>query len=317
MGGLRELLSENKTVHMLISQSGIIDMYVYDKLKERCSATLDSVVEIESKSQFKELLDLVNIQPYMADKWLFKISYSKFKSDIKKNMGIFQSDSACFLISVRHYGDYKEFKELFPSVNDMYLSFIRKSEVQYLLYGYSLSEKLIEFVAKSYIRDPEKVFLLKQALDDGKEVKDRKGIVKICGTGSGSVQHLAIQLLKDFPDTERGLQAVYRNRVKSVYELSQAYSMSSIKNFLTATVKDIICIKDLYMNGVIYNTIRGLPESYDEKKLSKYNFYLETIISLPYTRVMNLYIKLKQSKAWRSDIDMLEFMYNYYGGGRV
>lgn len=314
MGSLRELSDENKNVHMLITNSGIIDLYVYDILKKRCSATLESVIEVESKGQFKDLLDLVNVQPYMADKWLFRLNYSKLKSSVSKNVGIFKSESSCFLISVKNYKDYKEFKELYPQVNDMYLSIIRKAEVFQLLYGYSLSEKLIEFVAKSYSREPEKVFILKQALDNGMKISDRKGIVQVCGTSSGSIAHLAMQLLKDFPETEKGLTTVYRNRVKTIYELSQAYSLSSIKNFLTASVKDILDIKDLYMNGVIYNAIRDLPECYDEKKLSRYNFYLQSIIELPYVRVMNLYICLKESRAWRSSLDMLEFMYNYYGG---
>lgn len=312
MGTLREL-EGSKNVHMLITSSTAVEMYVYDKLKEQCHASLESVLTVNSKSSFSEMLELVGMQSYLSDKWLFVIEYSKVKASIKANVGIFESEEAEFLVKVNNYRDFKEFKELLPSVNDLYLTFIRRNEVLYLLSGYSLSQKDIEFVAKSYSREPEKVFLFKKELDNGLVINSQRDIVKLLGESTGSITSYALALLRDFPTTEKGFKTVCRNRIKTGKDLCEAYGVSSFKNFLMATIKDFIYIKELYMQGTIYNSIRDLPEVFDEKKLSKYNVYLRTLINdISYSRLVSLYSKLRESGRWVRNSDLLMFIYDYY-----
>lgn len=312
MGTLREL-EGSKNVHMLITSSTAVEMYVYDKLKEQCHASLESVLTVNSKSSFSEMLELVGMQSYLSDKWLFVIEYSKVKASIKANVGIFESEEAEFLIKVNTYRDFKEFKELLPSVNDLYLSFIRRNEVMYLLSKYNLSQKDIDFVAKSYSREPEKVFLFKKELDNGLVVNSQRDIVKLLGESTGSITSYALALLRDFPTTEKGFKTVCRNRIKTGKDLCEAYGVSSFKNFLMATIKDFIYIKELYMQGTIYNSIRDLPEVFDEKKLSKYNVYLRTLVNdISYSRLVSLYIKLRESGRWVRNSDLLMFIYDYY-----
>lgn len=312
MGTLREL-EGSKNVHMLITSSTAVEMYVYDKLKEQCHASLESVLTVNSKSSFSEMLELVGMQSYLSDKWLFVIEYSKVKASIKANVGIFESEEAEFLIKVNTYRDFKEFKELLPSVNDLYLSFIRRNEVMYLLSKYNLSQKDIDFVAKSYSREPEKVFLFKKELDNGLVVNSQRDIVKLLGESTGSITSYALALLRDFPTTEKGFKTVCRNRIKTGKDLCEAYGVSSFKNFLMATIKDFIYIKELYMQGTIYNSIRDLPEVFDEKKLSKYNVYLRTLVNdIPYSRLISLYSKLRESGRWVRNSDLLMFIYDYY-----
>lgn len=312
MGTLREL-EGSKNVHMLITSSTAVEMYVYDKLKEQCHASLESVLIVNSKSSFLEMLELVGMQSYLSDKWLFVIEYSKVKASIKANVGIFESEEAEFLIKVNTYRDFKEFKELLPSVNDLYLTFIRRNEVMYLLSKYNLSQKDIDFVAKSYSREPEKVFLFKKELDNGLVVNSQRDIVKLLGESTGSITSYALALLRDFPTTEKGFKTVCRNRIKTGKDLCEAYGVSSFKNFLMATIKDFIYIKELYMQGTIYNSIRDLPEVFDEKKLSKYNVYLRTLINdISYSRLVSLYSKLRESGRWVRNSDLLMFIYDYY-----
>lgn len=312
MGTLREL-EGSKNVHMLITSSTAVEMYVYDKLKEKCHASLESVLTVNSKSSFSEMLELVGMQSYLSDKWLFVIEYSKVKASIKANVGIFESEEAEFLIKVNNYRDFKEFKELLSSVNDLYLTFIRRNEVMYLLSKYNLSQKDIDFVAKSYSREPEKVFLFKKELDNGLVVNSQRDIVKLLGESTGSITSYALALLRDFPTTEKGFKTVCRNRIKTGKDLCEAYGVSSFKNFLMATIKDFIYIKELYMQGIIYNSIRDLPEVFDEKKLSKYNVYLRTLVNdISYSRLVSLYSKLRESGRWVRNSDLLMFIYDYY-----
>lgn len=323
MGTLRELHSEYKNVHMLITDSNIVEIYVYDELKKVCEANSDSVVEVSTAKEFNSMLDLVNLYPLQASRWLFVLNYSKVHKLIEKNKGIFESDSSCFLIKVARYSDYKAFKELYPKVNDIYLSIIRQNEVSYLLYEYGLSQKLMSFITKSYSRDPEKVFLLKKELDNGYTVSSQKDIVNICGVSSGSINYFAMLLLAEPPKTKKGYKMIYKKRISLANELIDIYGVSKLRNFLSATVYDILQIKTLYMVGAIYDSIKNLPDIeddkgnpvYDERRLSRYSIYLKRITNeIPYSRILRLNLMLKQGGKWYKASDMLEFIYNYYGG---
>lgn len=110
-------------------------------------------------------------------------------------------------------------------------------------------------------------------------------------------------------------------------DLADTYGFTKMRNFLLASVKDILDIKELYMVGAIYDTIRDLPDKkvmdakgnlspvYDEKRLSKYNSRLKYIIEIPYLRVVRLYLTLKKGGRWFNAMDMVNFMYQYYEEG--
>lgn len=312
MGTLRELNSTEKNVHLLTTNSGLAEIYVYDSLKEKCGASLDSVYEVKTQGDFKNMLELVNVQPYLADKWLFVITYSKLKKMCSKFKGVFLSETSVFLVKAKNYKEYKEFKELIPNCNDLYLSIIRKYDVSYLLNGYNLSPKIVEFVGVSYSRDPEKVFTLKKELDIGLEISNQKDVVKLLGSSSGSVNRLVFLLLAEPPKSKLGLNKVLRGRIQLAEELCQTYGYSSVRNFMLSSIRDIYNIKVLYMQGIIFNAIRDLPEIYDEKQLSKYNIYLERITNeIPFDRIARLYVALNSNK-WFSELDLVKFMYDYY-----
>ena len=113
MGTLRDLKAMDKNVHLLVTNSNLADIYVYDTLKERCDATLESIYNIEKVSDIGIMKELVGMEPYMSDRWLFIIDYSKLKKSIKEISGIFEADTSIFLIKVKGYADFKEFKELY------------------------------------------------------------------------------------------------------------------------------------------------------------------------------------------------------------
>lgn len=314
MGSLRLLRSHETNVHMLLTSSNLAEIYVYDELKSLCGATIDSVLEVSNRSTFNNMLELVNMQPLLSEKWLFIINYkSGIKQLVKKYEGIFQANTAIFLVKVDNYKDFKEFKGIVSSVNDMYLNVIRHGDVSYLLNGYKLSQTIIEFIEKSYYRDPEKVFVLMHELDSGAVVSSNRDVVKICGESSGSIARFAMLLLNEMPFSQSGLKRVYSKRVKLLVDLCDSFGTRSTYNFLVATVKDILNIKILYLQGIIYDTIRDLPEAYDEKKLARYNMYLKRIIQdLTYEGILRLYIELSSCKSWRAPQDGVLFLYDYY-----
>ena len=89
---------------------------MYDSLKEVCEANLESIITVEGSSGFNEMMDLVNINPFLAKRWLFIITYKKVKKLLSKAKGIFSYDSSCFLIKVENYKEFKEAKNSFQLV---------------------------------------------------------------------------------------------------------------------------------------------------------------------------------------------------------
>lgn len=314
MGSLRHLRSAENNVHLLLTSSNLAEIYVYDELKSICGATVESVVDVNSKSTFQNMLDLVNMQPLLADKWLFVIIYKGgIKQLVKKYEGIFQTETARFLVKVENYKDFKEFKGVIRNANDLYLNVIRHDDIAFMLNGYKLSSNVIEFVEKSYYRDPEKVFILAKELANGAVVSNNRDVVRICGESSGSIARFAMLLLNEMPSSENGLKRVYSKRVKILVDLCESFGTRSTYNFLVAALKDILNIKILYLQGIIYDSIRDLPEVYDEKKLSRYNMYLKRIIQdLTYENILRLYVALCKCDRWRNPQDGVLFLYNYY-----
>lgn len=313
MGSLTAIKDFGTNTHLLFTSSSLADMYVYDSLRELCGGNSESVIDVDSKASFLNMLDLVNLQPLQAIRWLFVLKYKPLKGLFKKYADVFTStSSSCFLIRVESYKDFKECKEVLKSVNDIYLASIRQRDVQYLLSGYKISPKVVDFVAKTYSKEPEKIFMLRQKLMEGIEVDRPRQVVAICGEYAGSIARFAISLLNNHPNTALGLKKVYSNRIKTYHELIEAFGVRSTYNFLVATVKDLLDIKILYMNGVIYDSIRELPEGYDEKRLSKYSGQLRTITqTLLYDEIIWMYMQLVRAR-WVSQNDGILFIYKYY-----
>lgn len=325
MGSIRKLEGDIH-VHLLLTGSSLSEMYVYDILKKKCGANTESIYRVETKGDFNNMLDLLGVQPFLADRWLFVVNYSRVKALLKGKAGIFREETAEFLIKVKNYKEYKEAKKLLGMVNDIYLTSIRPYDVEYLLSGYNLPKKLLDFISKSYYSDPEQVFILKKELDGGTVIAERRQIVDICGVSTGSLNSYAMSLLKEVA-TEKGRKTVCKNRIKTGLELADVYGFNKMRNFLLACVKDILDIKQLYLAGVIYDSVRDLPEIevemkdgskapvFDEKRLSRYGFYYKSIIETPYARILRLYLLLKKQGKWYKDIDMMNFIYQYYQKG--
>lgn len=313
MGSIRELDSQ-KNVHLLFTSSNLVELYVYDTLKTQYNAGGESIFTIDSKGSFNEMMEVLNAQPFMADKWLFVITYNKVKALLKDRSDILNVGTAVFLIKVANYKEFKEVKDLASNCNDMYLANIRFYDVVHLFSDYEMSNAVIEFIARSYYSDPEQVFKILEEVKNGAKFKTRKDVTELCGVSSSSIDYFVLKLLKEFPKTERGAKMVYKKRLNTAKELADTYTISTFRNFLTACVKDMLDIKQLYLMGIIYDKVVDLPEPYDVKRLKKYNRVLEKIKEIPYERIINLYCNLKKCGRWYSDLDMCNFFYQYYGG---
>lgn len=316
MGSFRNLGDESYTCHLMMSGSGKADIFAHDTLRRVHSVAIDCVYKVSSKKDFLNMSELCVIPPYMSGKWLFEIEYSKVKALIKSYKNLFDSDTSCFMFIVDRYADFKEVKEIIERVNDIYTPIIRKDDMFFLFNGMSLSEKVMSFVASSYARDTDSVFTLRDYLLQGEDVNTQRDVVRLIGVSSGNVNSFIMLLLSGKPNTVRGLKKVLKTRVQMGKDLCEAYGVSTFRNFLSSAVYDMVQLKVLYMQGKIYNDIKDLPDSFDEKKLSKYKYQLERIkTEFSYNDIMYLYCKLQEeeNKKWYSVADMIKFIYDLYG----
>ena len=320
MGSLSLLLDESKNTHLLLTSSNLAEIYVYDTLKIRCKATLDSIVEVNNSSSFKYMCELINMQPSLADKWFFVLEYKKVKTQLKKYKGIFDSTSSIFLIKVDDYKEFKEFKNDFPFVNDIYLNSIRRNDVEDLYRGYKISQKCVEFASITYYKEPDKVFQLLKELQNGGSIDSVRDIIKLCGESTSNIQVFAMHLLSDATRVSNGeisaenlLKRTFKKRVGILNDLCDSFKPDTAYNYITSCIKDILYIKVLYLEGIIYDRIADLPDCFDEKKLSKYNFCLKSIINnMTYGDILRLYSNLKLFGRWEKNSDAILFLYNYY-----
>ena len=310
--GLREL-TEERHVHILYTTSNKLELYVYDKLKEICEATLDSVIEVNSNASYKEMMELIQLQPFMAARWLFVIDYKKMRKSLEKDRGIFSEDSSVFLIKTSSYKEFKEARSLMRvDYNELYLQSLSYKDAVWLLSKTGLDSTLIDFTAKTYRSTPEKILSLLEHIESGEKITDRKAVISICGNNTMSMISYAISLLNCKVTSEKGIKMSLRKAAQEGGLQIQTLGIRTFRGYLLGAVRDILAIKEMYLNGDIYNKIRDVPDCFDEKRLSRYNYYLETIKSLNISRVIGLYVAILSVGRWYTEFDFLEFLYNYY-----
>lgn len=310
---LPDLLKPEYNVYLVLSNSSKARLHVYDTLKERAKAGLNSIIKVDSKQSWNDMVSMIGTESLLADKWLVEIEYNKLRGIVGRNKGVFMTESAVFLINVYRYSDFLRFKEEVSQCVGLYLSAIRYRDVQYLLDGYNLSQKVLDFVAKSYFRDVEKVFELRDALKSGIEVKTEKDVISLLGEGSGTVFELVVSLTRPIKVSKNGKSIAMKNRISDMDQLTKSFGYRSLYTMIGSTIYDVLCLKVLYLNGKIYDIVENTPNGYDEQRLSKYNSMLRTITeNIDYNNLVRLFVAFAEYGKWESQSDTIGFLYNYY-----
>ena len=201
-------------------------------------------------------------------------------------------------------------------VFDFYINYLRRPDFLYLYDAFTLSDnklnkQLFDYAVQSYSGDIEAVFELLIHLNQGEKFENRKEIAEICGLGSLSIESYIFTLLKELSGSDKGLATVIKNRVKAGVELGEAIGFSSMYNFMSRSLLLFCELKMLVMSGIVYKTVRNLPDTFDEKALSRYQKYIWRLKEIPLSDLLRLR-QCMGKKAWRSELDFLNFIYRYY-----
>lgn len=293
-------------------------MFLQDKLKAKYGCRADSVIDVESKSDYKRIRSVLGVYPPFADKWFVQVNLDKF-SDKELVSLVRQSTTCLFFCTCSKYKTFKTFKEALKGVDgvcDFYINSLRRADFVYLYDAFTrqdnkLTKQLFDYVFKSYMGDVESVFDLLLQLNQGTKIESRKDITEICGLGGLSVESYIFDLLKDLSGSDKGLITVIKNRIKAGADLSESIGLKSMYNFMVRSIGLLCELKMLMISGVVYKSVRHLPDSFDEAALARYQKYIWRLREIPLSKLLRLRKCLGQT-VWKTELDFLGFVYSYY-----
>ena len=311
----------NKNVRVLLMQTNSpkLQMFVEDRLKQVLRVKTESIIDIENKEDLQKIGEILNILPPIGVSWLIRVNLSTCRG--KELINLIKKSTTCtFLLRSEYYQHYKMIADQLRE-EDGYLSYyatyLTRPDFLYLYDSFvkddtKLSKILYDFTYQSYSNDIEAVFNLFLQMNEGRKFESRKEISEVCGISNNSVEGFMLQLLKPLTGTIRGLKTVLRLRIKAGTDLGETLTYSTFYNYLKNGVDSCIDIKMLQISGIIYKEIKGLPDGYDEKKLSKYQRYLYKITEIPMSSFLRLANQLKECDRWKEELDFMQFIYKWY-----
>lgn len=316
---LSDLDKRDYDVVLLQSNSEKMKMYIQDKLKAKFHSTRDTILTVNTNKDFKPVREVSGLIPPFSEKWLVFVTMNK-KVSMKDLVNVIDNSSTCiFVVITDKYKEYKDIKEALKKKHtliEQYLSYLRREDFIYLYDALvpkdkQMTKQLFDYLVQGYSSDIESVFDMFLALKDGKKVKTRKDISDICGIGGLTIDSFVFSMLKEPSKFDKGLKRVMHNRIMAGEELIEVYELGTFYRFLRACIYNLVQVKMLKDTGVIYKTIRNLPDGYDQMKLIRYQKYMWSLNEIPLSRLLRLYSCIG-NKTWKTDLDFLNFMYNYF-----
>lgn len=317
---LSDLDAKGININVVIIQtpSTMLTMFIQDKIKRKYNIRNESIIDVQNKTDLKRVREVVGTTPPFSLKWYVNVDLDKVNDKDLVN-AVKMSTTCVFVCTCSKYGTFKTFKEDLKAesgVYDFYINYLKRPDFLYLYDGFTLSDnkltkQLFDYTVQSYSSDIESVFKLLIHLNQGEKFSSRKDIAEICGLGGNSIEFYIFSLLKPLSGSDKGLKTVIKNRVKAGVDLGESMSFSTMYNFMAKSLLTLIQLKQLLISGIIYKAVRKLPDSYDEKSLARYQKYIWRLKTIPMSELL-LLRQCMGEKTWRSEIDMLNFIYNYY-----
>lgn len=313
----------NPDVLLMVTSSNRLDEFLRDKMKKHYHVGTESIFEIETKADLKPVKDVLGVAPPFADRWFISINLDKFDYRSQGELvDIISAATTCFFfITGTLYANYKKLNESLQKISqlslyDYYLKRLRKQDFLYLYDAFvreddRLTPALFKFAYNNYNSNIDAFFNLLLRLNEGVKITTQKDIVDICGIGGLSTESYILSMMKPLSGSDKGLRTVIRNKLKAGKELGDVYGYEKFYRFANKNLENFCTIKMLTISGVVYRKLKDLPEGYDETKLAHYNKYLPELSKVPLSELL----RLKQAlgtKVWKSDMDLLEFLYDYY-----
>lgn len=278
---------------------------------------------LQSLNDIDKHLETFLLKPLNSRYWLVYISDTNVMINNNTIKLLSELGNVKCLVGSSNFRVFQFYKGLRVSstyvVESMYGSMLTKDEFTSLYNAVingkgssSLSPALVDYVQKGYLREPNEVFKLLSALKEGISFSNKSEIVGYIGVGNLSVEFTILGLLTSTSKTPRGISMLIRKVLRSFNELSIRRSYASIQASLLSSLKAMLIIKSLIVDGEI---IVGLSESFDtapykNSSLSKYRLSVERISTVPLSKII-IALGLLGDSRWDSDLDLVQFVVGY------
>lgn len=344
---LSDLDSKMANPSVVLVQSDCVRLinFLEVKLKRQYEVTADTSFYITEKEHIKTLKSLIGVYPPLALKWFAYVNLDELDRN-KVTMAditaiVKQSNTVLFYIVCKKYATYKKFKDSIKTVSnvyDYYLSYLRKADFIYLydafvIESHRLNSNLFNFVTQTYSNKVDSCWDLFEALSKGTVCRTKADIVAICGSEDNTTEAFVFSLLKPLSKSERGFKRVFKQRVKTAFDLlnsttfaqdtskSAALGLSESKAepsklyaYMSNNLKNFIALKELIIAGKVYKSVPEdiimLYNTEYKLHLDKYQRFIWRLNTIPLSSLLLLYSSM--GDRWTSDADILSFLYRYY-----
>lgn len=337
-------LSSNVSNIIMYVPSPSFGAFIKDQLRDVYAVHRDFIVNVDTAKALRTAkLDSV-VAPMLCDNWLIHVDAEKLPLKEVTNALNFNTAYGVTVYWTDRYYTYKRIidtntvKKLGVHCIQFPFSRLGYSDVK-ILYDKmvgdkkSLSDELLDYVAKTYRYDVQAVCELFQLVKSGSEFTTKREIIEAVGVGGNSVGSLTISILQaGLPNrfsrfnkgskakkkvegfsSEKSRQNALGRALRLIDDLSVSYKHSTIKRYMINTVEAFIDMKQLQIMGVYGRPNTEIPNTFDTKRLAmnrRFEHIVLRDITLP--RLLNLKMCLTAFDNFDAEIALIQAISKYF-----
>ena len=294
-------------------------------IKKKYGVQSSDMFLIQSLNDLKNYQDVLSTAPLYSSHWIFYLEDTNLTGISQEVIDIIlKAHKLVLIVGTKNYGSFirlrneRRWKTRF--VETVYASNFTKDEFDYIYTAYtsikgseSLSNELVEFLKKGYLREPESLFKVFSALRSGISFKHKSDIVSLVGVGNLSPEFELLSILSSTVKTERGLKSFMKKHSNNLIELSHRTKPSTLHRNLIDSCKAILSVKQLISEGLVIAGVQtklDLP-AYESLRVSRYLVVADRIENLSTSKIVKMLEILTSSVGWETELDVLQFINTY------
>lgn len=281
---------------LICSDVPTLRYYIQTKLEKLYNVDKNYSMAVDTALSYKKVRGDAFVAPLAGDKWLVVGNADKIGLDTVQSLFNWGNGNCITLVYTEKYVNYKKllssekFKESKRTILNLYLNKLDFDDVPYLYKDMVLSnpkskrltDDLLNFLCKNYRYDVERVVNLFSKMRIGLQVSTRQDIIDEIGLGGMTPASYTIDLLRLFQPTGRFAEYSKGEKitVKKIYNANKKYigyltdlgnktSYNTIYNQMLSTLKGILEIKMLIMNGKYRKNTKEIPESFSPQQVNR------------------------------------------------